>query len=338
MVLFSLKSMAKEKPLPAHGLKLPATFTGGTEHIKGQVSTWVLNMWPDQTFQYNQIIGATDKAGRTISGYGRWYSNPSTQTLALDHGREKPLFFRVKSANELMWADPDGSANDSVLQGSNVIQTLELSDLILSGMMVYMADAASISLCQGNVQFAIAMTGDYLALERAYLAERPAPGEPLFVMFQGRLAEHDSMEGPTRQMAVIDKFLRTEPGKTCDRQMANSSFFNTYWRIDEIAGTAIVQDDSFRWEPHLLLLEDGSRYSLTVGCNLMRGGVSVDSEKVSFTSAASTMMACPPPIDELEQTIGKALGQVIRFVITGDSLTLMSEDGIVLVSLTAVYF
>lgn len=91
--------------------------------------------------------------------------------------------------------------------------------LQLTGMFTYMADAASIRLCTTGQQLPVAMEGDFLALQRAYLQARPAerPGQPLLVELQGRITQRPSMEAgqPPRPTLVVETFGTVRPGQEC---------------------------------------------------------------------------------------------------------------------------
>lgn len=61
------------------------------------------------------------------------------------------------------------------------------------------------------------------------------------------------------------------------------------------------------------------------GCNRFRGGYEVSGDQPHFSEMASTMMACMEGMEQ-EQRFLKALGEVIRFTISGDSLAHYSSD------------
>ncbi|WP_299851397.1 META domain-containing protein [uncultured Roseovarius sp.] len=217
-------------------------------------------------------------------------------------------------------------------------EAAERGDMLIAGMMTYMADAAILVECKSGATFTIAMEGDYPALEKAYLSDRAAPGEPLYVILEGGHALRPAMEGPDREMVIVDRFIRTRPEVTCERQMADASLQNTYWRLDMLEGVAFPSDLATR-EPHLMLeTADGSSYRATVGCNRMRGAYTLNGEQVSFSPAASTMMACPEPLDALERQFGLALSETSDFLIEGETLILSDADGEPRAILTAVYF
>ncbi len=88
--------------------------------------------------------------------------------------------------------------------------------LLMSGMYLYMADAAIFTDCRTGRNLPVAMEGDNRALEEAYLKARHHPGEALLVTLQGRIVERMPMEGPGPvAMLLPEKFHRVSPGEKC---------------------------------------------------------------------------------------------------------------------------
>jgi uncharacterized lipoprotein NlpE involved in copper resistance len=81
-------------------------------------------------------------------------------------------------------------------------------------MFTYYAAAPSFEHCATGRVYTIAQEGDYLALERAYLENRPAPAEPLFVTLDATIAMRAQMEGPDRLSVLVEAFDGAWPGKT----------------------------------------------------------------------------------------------------------------------------
>jgi heat shock protein HslJ len=82
-----------------------------------------------------------------------------------------------------------------------------------------------------------------------------------------------------------------------------------------------------REEAHIALIEadDGLRFTATVGCNRMGGGVAVDGKTLRLGPTMSTMMACPPPLDDQERQLAEALDQTTAWRLEGTRLEL--RDG-----------
>lgn len=211
---------------------------------------------------------------------------------------------------------------------------------LFGGEMVYMADAARITLCKTGRSLPIAMEGEYPALERAYLEARSGPGASLYVTLEGSIAPRPKMEGEgTEPSLVVQRFVHAWPDLTCERARADASLTNTYWRIVRLGQESVGVGEEGR-EPHLLLREDGegARYGATVGCNQLGGAFTIDGEELAFGPAAATMMACQPPLDALERALGETLARTRGWRIEASTMELVDERGAPLALFEAVYF
>jgi copper homeostasis protein (lipoprotein) len=92
--------------------------------------------------------------------------------------------------------------------------------LHLLGLFRYLADAASIELCATEHRLPVAMEGDYLALERAYITAQPGrAGQPLLVNLEGTITGRSSPEpalGTVRTL-VVERFIGIHPGGGCPK-------------------------------------------------------------------------------------------------------------------------
>lgn len=211
------------------------------------------------------------------------------------------------------------------------------ANAFLAGMFVYMADAARFTECRTGRGFPVAMEGDYLLLERAYMEAREGPGQPLMATFDGRIEQRPRMEGSgTEATAIVHRFIHLWPGETCERNLSDAPLTNTYWRIVKLNGERIGALEGHR-EPHLLLRDDQPRYNATAGCNQIIGGYQIDDQALRFEAGASTMMACPPPLDSLERRLIEALESTSSWRINAQFLELKDGRGQPLALLQAVY-
>ena len=69
----------------------------------------------------------------------------------------------------------------------------------------------------------------------------------------------------------------------------------------------------------------GARFAATAGCNRMTGGYEKKGRSIKIGPAASTMMACPPPLAERERALTQALGATRSYAIAGPALVLYDE-------------
>lgn len=119
---------------------------------------------------------------------------------------------------------------------------------------------------------------------------------------------------------------------------ADAALLNTYWRILSLAGEPVTVVDGKR-EPHVILRSSDGRHSwsATVGCNGLSGTIAVTGERIAFKSGISTLMACPPPLDALEKSLGRSLTASTQWRIEGDRLELRDDAGVQMLLCEAVY-
>lgn len=267
-----------------------------------------------------------------------WPDHPyfEAETLLEDFPALMPVIDLVMLRDRV--SDTEQAELDGGLDASGQASDVAPDGRTLGGMMTYFADAALFEDCASGQRFPVSQSGDYLTLERAYVADRSGPGEPLFVLLDGSIRKQPGMEGPDRPTLVIDRFIRTRPETSCARQMADSELQNTYWRLDHIANGSVPRLAETR-EPHLVL-EAGETpgFRAMMGCNRMRGSFDLSGESLRFGPAASTLMACPDDLADLERRFAQMLSQVSAYTIKGETLVLRNQDRDVLATFSAVYF
>ncbi|QLH39699.1 MAG: META domain-containing protein [Defluviicoccus sp.] len=323
----------------AHGLRLPATFAGDLPCADCAGIRYHLNLWPDQVFELRlSWLGLEERR----DSMGRWSVNPERRALMLWGTGEFPTQFAILNNQRLRLLDTQGRPIVSDLpyelasQGSlEPITDLHLS---LAGMFVYFADAARLTECQTSRSYPVAMEGDYLTLERAYTEARSEPKEPLLVTLDGSIADRPRMEGAgTEPTLVVSRFVNVWPNETCERNRAEASLTNTYWRIVRLDDADVHAQDGRR-EPHILLRAgEPARFSGTVGCNQFIGGYAVSGESLHFEAVASTKIACPPPLDALERAFTEVLGRTVNWNITAQFLEFRDAKGEPIGLFQAVY-
>lgn len=326
--------------LGAHGLRLPATFTGTLPCADCAGVAHHLDLWPDQTYHMRRMWeGREPQLAR--DEVGRWYADPERQALVLHGASEAPIFWQIKGHDRLRQMDLEGRPIDSdlplELTGIGHLEEADLS-LTLQGMFIYFADAALFEVCLTGRTYPVAMEGPYIDLERAYLEQRPEPGVPMMAVVDGTLAMRPAMEGPPRRSLVVTRFAHMVPEASCERHKSQASLKNTYWRIRMLDGVEIATQPGGR-EPFLLLRDgDEARYQATVGCNGMGGSFVADGpDGVRFARGMSTLMACPDPLGDWENRLGQVLESARRWEIAGQALVLKDDAGGVLASFDAVY-
>jgi copper homeostasis protein (lipoprotein) len=195
---------------------LPAAFVGelpcadcpGVEHQ--------VELFEDGSYFHRQTF--VDREHR-FDDVGAWSFDGETGVLRLAGELGSPTFFELGPPDRLRLLDREARRIESELNYELRLSvdavTLE-PKLSLTGLFRYMADAALFEHCASGARWPVAMEGDYLALERAYLAARTEPGGPLPVRVEGRIASRPPMEGDgTRPTVVVEQFVEISPADGC---------------------------------------------------------------------------------------------------------------------------
>ena len=302
-----------------------------------------LTLFPDFTYRLRRVYREA-KAGRdaTFHDIGRWAraQDDGANRLRLAGGSDAPQYLRIIGADKLRLLDTAGRDIDSRLNYD--LQRLPQADplpgpLVLRGLYRYMADAAVLQECRSGNRYPVLITRDHLALERAYLAARPAPGAPLLAVIEGRFVLQAPEPGMApREHIVVERFLTLRPGESCAAEaQAKATLLNTYWRPVELGGQPVTLRAGTR-EPHLILDLKDNRVRGFSGCNGFGGSYTLNGEKLGFKGIVSTMMACLPSGD-LEQRFFAAIKNTGSHVIRGETLELRSADGTLLGRFEARY-
>jgi len=323
-----------------HGLQLPATFRGELPCAGCQAIRYHLDLWPDNTYHLRREWVGKNQVQDKI---GRWIVGPARRTLILyEVDGEVPLKFEVSAADRLRLLDVheapiESSPPSELISDGNFAQTV--LSLSLGGEMVYMADAARFTECLTGRSYPIAMEGDFVKLQQAYLKEVKKPGEPLYVTFEGSITDRPRMEGSgVERSVVVQRFIHIWPNQKCEQSRANASLTNTYWRIDNIEGQRVYGEVGRR-EPHLVLRSENRdrSYAATVGCNEMGGTYTLEGENILFAPPMSTMVKCPQPLDTLEKALRDALSRTKHWQVTGNTLEFRDDQGLPVALFEAVY-
>jgi heat shock protein HslJ len=323
----------------ALGLRLPASFVGDLPCADCEGIRTHLDLWPDQAFHARQeYLGK----GFRRDFLGRWRADPSRKALILDGSGGTVLQLGAEGPNKLRLLDrhgePIASKLPSELVSDGTLKPTEL-ELTLGGEMTYFADSPRIVLCATGRNHPIAMEADFLKAQEAYRQAANPPASPVYVTFEGTIAQRPKMEGEgTETAVVIRRFISTWPGQSCERARADASLVNTSWRIVRLGETPVAAAEKQR-EPQLILAKEGqgTRYHATVGCNQLVGTAKVTGPSLTFNPGAATQMACLPPLDAQENALSETLWRTRRYAITGGTLELFDESGQSLALLEAVH-
>ncbi|WP_280830141.1 META domain-containing protein [Mycolicibacterium frederiksbergense] len=81
-----------------------------------------------------------------------------------------------------------------------------------------------------------------------------------------------------------------------------------------------------RGKPSLTIADDGA-VSGSTGCNRITGHATVSGSVIEFGPLATTRMACPPELNEVEQAVLRVLKGNVQTAIDADQLKLSGADG-----------
>ena len=233
----------------------------------------------------------------------------------------------------LLWgcAKPSKTADTTPIPAS---QNLPGAAVIV-GAVAEIEDGATFTHCATQARYPIAREGAFDALQRAIADAPHDSSKPIVVSLVGRLQPLPVVQGsPPQDQLIVDRVLRVWPEETCEKVGVNTSLDNTYWRLVELSGKAVVTHEDQR-EVHLTLRVDGFSVGGFAGCNQLTGHYERNGLKLHFTGLASTLMACPYLDDERAFTT--TLERVTNYQILGESLDLR-DDAQSIARFRAVYF
>lgn len=135
----------------------------------------------------------------------------------------------------------------------------------------------------------------------------------------------DTMSGEAMSHAVTVRLSGRE-FRGCGVVLRTGSLTNTYWKLTELDGRAVLASPDRR-EPHLRLMVGGARVAGSTGCNNILGRYEQAGDRIRFSALATTRMAClDAEANRQEGVFAEVLGQVDRFMVSGDALTLYQGD------------
>jgi copper homeostasis protein (lipoprotein) len=202
----------------ADALHLPASWEGKLPGADGTV-LWHLDLLPEQRYRLRRTYEGKPAPNR-FDEIGSWANAADSPRLDLYVPGSKRVQFLVEADGSLQKLDTGGKPIASGL--NDRLERLPEPQLIeprlkISGLFIYMADAAVITLCADGSRLPVAMEGDFRALQAAYMQARRALGEALLASVEGRIALRPSMEEslPPRDTLVVERFISVSQHGSC---------------------------------------------------------------------------------------------------------------------------
>jgi uncharacterized lipoprotein YbaY/heat shock protein HslJ len=246
------------------------------------------------------------------------------------------LMFTSDSAQPVL--GPDGARTVDMLLRRVADSAAVSEPRRMVGLYRYMADAASFIDCSSGDQFPVAPEGDGPALQAAYVAARAVPGEPQLASVDARIVMRAPEPGGAPRPALqVARLIGLSAQSQCAAPAAGSATLeNTYWRLASLRGQPVMPPTERQREAHLVLQPAQRRVIGSGGCNRLSGTYTLDGERLVFSRAVGTMMACRDAMDQ-ERALLDTLTQVARWRVDGQRLALLDERGATLLLFDAVH-
>ncbi len=213
----------------------------------------------------------------------------------------------------------------------------------ISGMYSYMADTGLFSPCgEDKKHLPVALEGDNIALQRAYLKNRYQPGKSLLVTIKAHIAARPKMEGEGKQSTIIvDKFINIHQQERCTGIVPPSSLTNTYWKLVELKGERL--DNNEIWlhnqgnsrDIHFIIHQNNKLKGFA-GCNRFSGKTSYTDKQIKLDFLLHNNKTCPAI--SLEKTIINVWSNADSYSIKGESLQLYNKNKQTIARFIAIYF
>jgi heat shock protein HslJ/uncharacterized lipoprotein NlpE involved in copper resistance len=335
---------ALEKHLP--NMIFPASYEGVLPCADCTGIETRINLWEDGVYHMHETYLGTPEGDQSFYSLGRWHADPIVKSKIYLHGsKEAPAVFTILQ---------DGSLEKQTIHGKPIASPLSNSltpfvftpiniNTSMTGEFRYMADAALFTECHTQRTYPVAMQSEYLALEKAYSdADKSEAGAPIVVSIEGEIKLHPGMDASQGDIETVfvNRFIGIPDGLKCERALSHASLVNTYWKLKTLDGEEITPVKEGR-QAHIILQDSGETKTVvaTAGCNRMRGSYQINGDLIEFESnaMAMTLMACPPPLDQLEKSLSDTLSKTKRWRIESQLLEFFDAESNSIALLEAVY-
>ncbi len=145
----------------------------------------------------------------------------------------------------------------------------------------------------------------------------------------------ETVENPPADGSSLRYILIEEVSKTPVETTSASPLEGVLWQLSSYVNAAGETVAALPDVSSTATFENGS-VGGNDGCNNFGASYVVDGASITITPGPTTLMACPPPIDEQAAGFNAALAQAAAYSIDGTTLTLTDTDGNVLATFEAV--
>jgi copper homeostasis protein (lipoprotein) len=306
---------------------IPATFSGLLPCPDCTGIRYQINLLPGGAYMQRRTY-LRGRHESSLYDLGAWSLSSDRRTMTLEGDREGDEYWRVTDSRTLQKLTREGNPVDSKrsyeLTRSPSVLPME-PRLKMKGMFRAVSDAPRFRECRSGLQWPVGRSGDYRALERAYIARRAAPGAELMVSIDGRIEQRPRMEGRFNQPTlVVMKFMRAMPGEKCEDRNAQAGLANNRWLPIRIGDQAVVVSRGER-EPWIELDSRSKRVTGSGGCNRISGPYQAGDGTLRFGPLITTKTACRSM--DTETRFLRALNDTRRYRILGRLMVLLDDRG-----------
>ncbi len=196
-------------------------------------------------------------------------------------------------------------------------------------------DVVILTTCVSQTRLTIVREGAFKLLQEALAATPQDSVTPAIVSFVGRTRPDDTAsKGMPSLELVVDDCLSIWPEESCLKAGVETPLDNTYWKLVELNGVAVVIHEGQLCEPYMILRSHSNQVKGCGACNGFGAMYEREGTGLRIHGLAATEIACG--YVEEDQFFA-ALPRVTNYEILGESLILRDDKGPV-ARLRAVYF
>ena len=138
-----------------------------------------------------------------------------------------------------------------------------------------------------------------------------------------------------RLKIMVSLVAGRQAGENVPPTKPDASLTNTYWKLIELNGQPVALGAGNR-ELHMVLTTEGDRVQGFSGCNKFTGNYQRRDDQLHFKPLASTRMACITGMEQ-EKRFLDVLGNVVRYALIGESLSLHDRHDQLILRFESVY-
>lgn len=150
----------------------------------------------------------------------------------------------------------------------------------------------------------------------------------MYKVGENRLIKLD-IDGDEITGKLAEMYILTKPA-------ADQEITEKYWKLIEVMGVPVPDDDVEDEEAHFILKKTDTRIVGSTGCNRLTGGYELlEENRINFMKIATTRMACPDI--EYEAKYLDVFVMVDNYTISSDTLELNNVDLVPIARFVNVY-